>query len=93
LVPENGVVLIRDPEPSLRGASLPYASIQVGISRHLIREYVEEWAVGIEDYTPRVRKIYNLLQSGQAEKAKRMLPPERLYPLSGEVARNLLLGA
>jgi hypothetical protein len=81
-----------DPERSLRGASLPYTSIQVGISRHIIREYVEEWVVGIEDYTPRVRKIYDLLQSGQADKAKRQLPPERLYPMSGEVRRRWLLG-
>jgi hypothetical protein len=81
-----------DPERSLRGASLPYSSIQVGISRHLIREYVEEWVVGIEDYTPRVRKVYDLLQSGQADKAKRQLPPERVYPMSDEVGRRLLLG-
>src|SRR5262249_30255554 len=32
-----------DPERSLRGAGLPYRSIQVGLSRHIIREYVEEW--------------------------------------------------
>ena len=81
-----------DPERSLRGAGLPYSSIQVGLSRHIIREYVEEWVVGIEDYTSRVRKIYDLLQSGQADKARRQLPPERLYPLSSEVGRRLLLG-
>jgi hypothetical protein len=81
-----------DPERSLRGASLPCSSIQVGISRHLIREYVEEWVVGIEDYTLRVRKIYDLLQSGQADRAKRQLPPERLYPMSSEVGQRLLLG-
>jgi hypothetical protein len=81
-----------DPERSLRGASLSYSSIQVGISRHIVHEYVEEWIVGIEDYTSRVRKIYNLLQSGQADKAKRQLPPERLYPMRGEVGRRLLLG-
>jgi hypothetical protein len=81
-----------DPERSLRGASLPYSSIQVGISRHMIREYVEEWVVGIEDYTPRVRKIHDLLQSGQADRARRQLPPERWYPMGGEVARRLLLG-
>ena len=46
-----------DPERSLRGAGLPYGSIQVGLSRHIIREYVEEWTVAIEDYTPRVRKM------------------------------------
>ena len=68
-----------DPERSLRGAGLPYSSIQVGLSRHVIREYVDDWVVRIDDYTPRVRKIYDLLQSGQADKAKRQLPPERVY--------------
>ena len=58
----------------LRGASLPYSSIQVGLHRHIIREYVEDWIVSIEDYTRRVGKIYNLIQSGHADKAKRRLP-------------------
>lgn len=80
-----------DPERTLRGAGRPYSSIQVGLSRHVIREYVEEWVVGIEDITPRVRKIYGLLQSGQADKAKRLLPPERVYPVSSELGRRLLI--
>jgi hypothetical protein len=78
-----------DPERSLRGASLPYASIQVGLSRHIIREFVEEWIDGIEDYTPRVRKIYRLLQTGEPEKARRLLPPEKVYPVGTELARRL----
>jgi hypothetical protein len=82
-----------DPERTLRGAGLPHSSIQIGLSRHVIREYVEEWIVGIEDYTPRVRKIYDLLQSGHADKAKRHLPPERVYPVSDEVGRRLLIGS
>jgi hypothetical protein len=82
-----------DPERTLRGAGLPYSSIQIGLSRHIIREYVEDWLVGIEDYTPRVRKIYHLLQSGQADKARRQLPPERLYPVSSEVGRRVLIGS
>ena len=82
-----------DPERSLRGAGLPHFSIQVGLSRHVIREYVEEWVVRIEDYTPRVRKMYDLLQSGRADKAKRHLPPERVYPVGAEVRRRLLLEA
>jgi hypothetical protein len=81
-----------DPERSMRGAGLPHSSIQVGLSHHVIREYVEEWVVGIEDYTPRVRKIYTLLQSGQADRAKRQLPPERVYPLGDELARRLMIG-
>ncbi len=80
-----------DTERSLRGAGLPYYSIQVGLSRHVIREYVEAWVVGIEDYSPRVRKIYDLLRSGQADKAKRQLPAEKVYPVGREVARRLLI--
>src|SRR5262245_2858689 len=81
-----------DPERSLRGAGLPYSSIQVGLSRHVIREYVEEWVTLIEDFTPRVRKIYDLRQRGQADKARRLLPPERVYPVSAGVARRLMIG-
>lgn len=63
------------------------------LRRHVIREYVDEWVVGIDDYTPHVRKIYALLQSGHADKARRQLPPERLYPVSAAVGQRLLLGA
>jgi Domain of unknown function (DUF4291) len=90
---EAKVHLQWDPERSLRGAGLPYFSIQVGISRHLIREYVENWTVGIEDCTPRVRKICTLLQSGRADQAKRQLPPEKVYPIRPEVGRRLLIEA
>ncbi len=79
-----------DPERTLRGASLPYSSIQVGLSRHIIRRYVDEWLVGIEDLTPLVRKIYHHLQSGHADRAKRLLPPERVYPLRPEIGRRRL---
>src|SRR5262249_48650213 len=77
-----------DPERSLRGAGLPYSSIQVGLSRHAIREFAEEWIVGVEDYTARARKIYDLLHHGQADKAKRQLPSERMYPVSDEIAEG-----
>lgn len=80
-----------DTERSLRGAGLPYFSIQIGLSRHVISEYVEEWVVGIDDLTPRVRKIYDLLQGGQADKARRHLPPERVYPVRPETGRRLLI--
>jgi hypothetical protein len=82
-----------DPERSLRGAGLPYYSIQVGLSRHIIQEFVEEWITAIEDFTPRVRKMYDLLQRGQADRAKRHLPAERVYPLRSETARRLLIEA
>ncbi len=71
-----------DPERSIRGSSLPYRSIQVGVSRHLIRRYVEEWTVSLEDYTPHVKKIAALLRTGNESQAQKLLPPERIYPLS-----------
>ena len=69
-----------DPERSLRGAALPYSSIQVGLSRHIIEEYVEDWIIQIVDYTPLAAKIYKLCHSGLAHKAKHHLLPEQIYP-------------
>ena len=78
-----------DPERSLRGDSLPHGSIQVGLSRHIIRRYVEEWTLAIEDYTPRVRKIATLLRTGREAQARTYLPSERVYPLSAELKRKI----
>ena len=81
-----------DPERSLRGAGLPYYSIQVGLSRHIIREYVQEWVVAIEDYSTRARKICHLLESGRAYEAKRLLPAEHVYPVSEALGIRLGIG-
>ncbi|WP_153530316.1 DUF4291 domain-containing protein [Actinomadura macrotermitis] len=78
-----------DPERSLRGEKLADRSIQVGLSRQVIGDYVDEWILGIEDRTPLVRKIHRLLQDGQAAKARTFLPKERPYPLSPELARRI----
>ncbi len=78
-----------DPERSLRGADLGVGSIQVGLSRHVIDRYVDEWTVGIADETPRVRKIADLLARGQEPAARRLLPPERPYPLPDALARRI----
>lgn len=80
-----------DTERSLRGAALPYSSIQVGISRHLIREYVDAWIVDIRDMTPCVRKMQRLLLAGKASEARRFLPRERVYPISRTLAQSLLM--
>jgi hypothetical protein len=80
-----------DPERSLRGAALDHYSIQVGISRHLIREFVEKWILKIQDLSPVVAKMRDLLRSGRADEAKRHLPAERIYPLPNAIARRLLI--
>ncbi|APU41598.1 MULTISPECIES: DUF4291 domain-containing protein [unclassified Streptomyces] len=82
-----------DPERSPRGAALNHYSIQVGIGRHLIRTFNDDWIVGLTDLTAQVRKGAALLQTGQAAKARRLFPAERVYPLPPALADRLARGA
>jgi hypothetical protein len=81
-----------DPERSMHGQKLPYRSIQVGLSRHIIERYVNEWTLEIRDATPLVRKIHGLLKAGEAAKAKDLLPKERVYPVDEALAKRLGMG-
>ena len=78
-----------DPERNIFGKKSNLRSIQVGISRFMIREYVDDWIYEIIDYTPLTKKIYTLLQKGDSTKAKKLLPPEKPYPLCTKRHRNL----
>lgn len=78
-----------DPERNIRGGKLDYRSIQVGISRHLIEEYNNNWIVDIVDYTPLVHKIHELRKKGEYDKAKKLLPIEKVYPVSDELIKKL----
>ncbi len=78
-----------DPERSIRGADVGCNSIQIGIRRHLIGRYVDEWVLEIQDLTPSVRKIHALIKAGHVDKARKLLPSERPYPVNAEVARRL----
>lgn len=78
-----------DPERSLRGAKLGYRSIQVGLARPLVRDFAERWIVDIRDLSALTRKIRERLKAGRADEARRLLPPERPYPLPELIARRL----
>lgn len=78
-----------DPEYSLRGAKLDHRSIQVGVSRHRIEEYVHDWTVEIRDLTPLVHKMSAHLREGRVDRAKTLLPEEKPYPLGAELARKI----
>ncbi len=87
---EQAIVHVQwDPERTLRGKALAEKSIQVGLSRHIIERYVNDWIVEISDMTPLVRKVYRLLQDGQEAKAKSFLPNERTYLLDSAIARRI----
>jgi hypothetical protein len=78
-----------DPERSIRGGKLEYRSIQVGLSRHLIRKYADEWVVAIADESRRVARMRELRKAGDHDSAARLLPAEKPYPLGAELMQRL----
>jgi hypothetical protein len=78
-----------DPERTLRGGRLEARSIQVGLSRHVIDRYADEWTLDIRDLTPTVHRIRRLLGDGDTRRAAALLPRERVYPLPPELSRRI----
>ena len=82
-----------DPERSIRGAKLPYRSIQVGLGRHIVRRYVEEWVREIRDVSDLVSRLRRLREAGEHGEAERLLPPERVYPVPPAIRARLRMDA
>lgn len=76
-----------DPERDISMNKLTVRSIQIGLSGVAVEKYVNEWIVGIEDVTIRMKEIGWLIESGELEQAKRMLPKEEVYPLNEEISK------
>ncbi len=79
-----------DPERDLRLNPLPYRSLQLGLSGEAAARYADEWIVGIEDVTPLAREIHGLVREGGLDRAQRLLPDERPYPLEDGVPAHLV---
>ena len=79
-----------DPERSIRNAKLQYRSIQVGIGREIIEDYVNDWIISISDMRPLVRKMRDLLKQGKEKEARRLLPLEKVYEVKDPEVRNRL---
>lgn len=78
-----------DPERSIYGKKQVHRSIQVGLSRQIIGDYVDQWIVGITDMTPLTHRIRRLCEDGKHDRAKRLLPPEKVYSVSAEIASRM----
>ncbi|HBN78202.1 MAG TPA: DUF4291 domain-containing protein [Planctomycetaceae bacterium] len=78
-----------DPERTIHGKKLDQRSIQVGLSRHVIKEFTEDWILEIVDYTPLVNKIRSLYLQGETSRAKKLLPQEKVYPIKESIAKSL----
>ena len=78
-----------DPERDLHLNELPYRSLQVGLGGAAVGPYVDEWITGIADVTDQARQIHELIRAGDDAAATALLPVERPYPLSDELAERL----
>ncbi len=50
------------------------------------------WLLSNEDYTLLVARMYRLIHSGQADNAKHHLPAEKVYAVTAELGKRILLG-
>lgn len=78
-----------DPERDLHLRTLPYRSLQLGLSGEAARRYADEWTVSIRDVTPLAREIHALVGAGDPDSAARLLPRERPYPAGEELLAHL----
>lgn len=87
---ENAIVHVQwDPERSIHGKKLQHRSIQVGLSRGIIREFTDDWILEIADLTAVTRKIRSAYLSGNQRRAKEQLPSERAYPVDDDIRKRL----
>jgi hypothetical protein len=63
--------------------------IKPSLGRQIVDRYADDWITDIEDLTPLVRKIRRMIDDGNVSRASDLLPPERIYPLSPELARRI----
>ena len=78
-----------DPERSVRGAKLPFRSIQVGLGRAIVGRYVGEWVREIRDLSDLVARLRRLRREGEFGKAEALLPAERPYPVGPDFRARL----
>jgi pre-mRNA-splicing factor ATP-dependent RNA helicase DHX16 len=73
----------------LKSNPLNFRSIQIGVKNDASEKYVEEWTVEITDITETAHEISELVKQGNLEEAHKMLPEEKIYPVSEELQLHL----
>ena len=68
-----------DPERDIWGNPLPYRSIQLGLRRDAVYQYVNEWIVNITDITEYVAELREKKKAGVS--ILELLPPEKVYQM------------
>lgn len=76
-----------DPERGLDGRRLERQAIQVGIRGNVIKKYVSDYILSVEDVTPLAKEIGRL--SKLKQEISVIVPEERVYPISKELFDKL----
>ena len=74
-----------DPERSLQLGRMDHRAIQVGLGGEAVGRYVDEWIAGISDVTALTHEVHRLVDAGELDAARGMLPQERPYDLPADV--------
>lgn len=75
-----------DPERDLHLRPLAHRSLQLGLAGWATRAYADEWLVSVRDVTGLAHEIHDLVRAGELAAATALLPQERPYAVSGELA-------
>jgi Domain of unknown function (DUF4291) len=78
-----------DPERDLHLRPLPQRSLQLGLAGEAVRRYADEWIVSVTDVTALAHTVHAHVRSGDLDAARRLLPPERPYPVAGGFLSHL----
>ena len=68
-----------DPERDVYGNPLDYRSIQIGIRGKVLKEYVNEWIVGLTDITEYVVSLRE--KKNMRQDISKLLPDEQVYSM------------
>ncbi len=76
-----------DPARDLRLRRLDHRALQLGIRGSIVRNYVNQWILGIEDVTELAHAIKAAIESKQ--KQLPLVPEERVYEVSPQIQQTL----
>jgi len=83
-----------DPERSTTLEQLPYRSIQIGISNQLIKKWVDEWIISIDDVTERAVALEKAVRESEKLPLEKLIsmdlaPEEKEYIVPQDLRRTL----
>lgn len=76
-IAESDVRCQWDPERDIHGNALEYRSLQLGIRRNAVHDYVNDWILQITDITDYVKQLNEKKKKG--EDISELLPQEKAY--------------